>query len=280
MPGPPSTSTSEQTPPFGNVVPRRRRRWPVLVAVAAPLVVLAVLVTVWLSSGPLSTVTGPPPPEAPLFTIPELDVTPGSEVPMVPRALPATAATRDRWLTDMSANSDIPRRVLLAYVDAARTTAQRHPSCRLTWTTLAGIGRIESDHGQHHGDLVTSSGTELYPIVGPVLDGSPGVRSIHDTDHGRLDGDRVWDHAVGPMQFLPSRWASMGERASGDGKAPDPQNIDDAALTAATYLCESGDLAVPARWWRAAFHYNNSVSYGRAVFSAAEAYAKVGAKVR
>lgn len=246
-----------------------------MVAIVVPVVVLAVLLTVWLSGGPLSTMTAVPPPERPLFTIPELDVAAGSAVPMVPPALPATAAARGRWLHDVSANTDIPRRVLLAYVNAANATAKRHPSCRLTWATLAGVGRIESDHGQHHGDFITSSGTEVYPIVGPALDGSPGVRGIHDTDHGRLDGDPVWDHAVGPMQFLPSRWAAMGERASGDGHAPDPQDIDDAALTAATYLCQSGDLAVPSRWWRAAFHYNNSVAYGRAVFSAAEAYAKV-----
>jgi membrane-bound lytic murein transglycosylase B len=251
----------------------------VVVAVVAPVAVLAVLVTVWLNAGTDTTRAAPPPPEAPLFTVPDLDVAAGAAVPTVPPALPATAAGRDRWLTEVSGNTDIPRRVLLAYVNAANATARRHPSCRLTWATLAGIGRTESDHGQHHGDFVTSAGTEIYPIVGPVLDGSPGVRAIPDTDHGKLDGDPTWDHAVGPMQFLPSRWAAMGERASRDGKAPDPQNIDDAALTAATYLCESGDLAVPSRWWRAAFHYNNSLAYGQAVFSAAQAYAKVSTKV-
>jgi membrane-bound lytic murein transglycosylase B len=75
------------------------------------------------------------------------------------------------------------------------------------------------------------------------------------------------------MQFLPSRWRTLGERANGDGKPADPQNIDDAARTAARYLCATGDLAVPGRWWAAIFHYNNSLDYGRAVFSAAQAYA-------
>jgi membrane-bound lytic murein transglycosylase B len=64
-------------------------------------------------------------------------------------------------------------------------------------------------------------------------------------------------------------------RASGDGKAPDPQNVDDAALTAARYLCSrGGNLATAAGWWRAVLAYNASVSYGQDVFSGADAYAK------
>jgi membrane-bound lytic murein transglycosylase B len=188
---------------------------------------------------------------------------------------PAVPATRSRWITRVSANTDIPTRALQAYVDAATITAARRPSCGITWATLAGVGRIESDHGQHHFDEIGADGEEATPIIGLALDGSPGVQRIPDTDHGTLDGDPVWDHAIGPMQFLPSRWKAMGERASGDGKLPDPQNIDDAALTAAAYLCQSGDLAVPARWWAAVFHYNNSLDYGRAVYSAAVAYAEV-----
>ncbi len=246
-------------------------------AFTVPIIVVVVVIVVWVASGPLKTL-GAAPPEEPLFTIPQLDVAAGSAVPMVPPALPAVKSgpndPRARWMSSVSSHTDIPQRVLQAYVNAATVTAKRDPACHLTWTTLAGIGRIESDHGQHHGDEVNANGTEQYPIVGPALDGSPGVRPIRDTDHGKLDGDPVWDHAVGPMQFLPSRWMSMGERASGDGNAPDPQNIDDATLTAATYLCDSGNLAVPSHWWAATFHYNNSVAYGRAVFSAAVAYAK------
>jgi len=199
-------------------------------------------------------------------------------VPAVPPAVPADVPGRNdprtRWIARISANTDIPTRALQAYVAAASTTALRDPSCHITWATLAGVGRIESDHGQHHGDSIGSDGREATPIIGPALDGSSGVQSIPDTDHGVLDGDPVWDHAVGPMQFLPSRWEELGERASGDGKAPDPQDIDDAALTAARYLCESGDLSVPANWWKAVFHYNNSLTYGRQVFSAADAYAR------
>jgi membrane-bound lytic murein transglycosylase B len=224
-------------------------------------------------------------PVQPLFTVPLLAVASGSAVPSVPPPVPASVPgphdPRARWIADVSADTDIPRRVLQAYVSAAEATARRLPGCHVTWATLAGFGRIESDHGEHHGDSVGPDGREVRPIIGPALDGSPGVRRIADTDHGVLDGDVVWDRAVGPMQFLPSRWRELGLRAAGDGHSPDPQDIDDAALTAAAYLCDAGgDLAVPARWWKAAFTYNNSVAYGRAVFSAADAYARVAARTR
>lgn len=239
------------------------------------LLSVAALVTgfvVWPRDSPTAARAKPPP----AFTIPYLAVAAGSAVPAVPPPPPGPTASLGRWITRVAAHTDIPARALAAYVQAAALTAQRAPACHLTWATLAGIGRIESDHGQHHGDAVGADGVEARPIIGPALDGSPGVQRIPDTDQGRLDGDPVWDRAIGPMQFLPSRWRTLGERASGDGRPADPQNIDDAALTAARYLCATGDLAVPARWWTAAFHYNNSLDYGRAVFSAAQAYAKFG----
>jgi membrane-bound lytic murein transglycosylase B len=247
-----------------------RRRWLIAIGVLVPVVALVVGLGFWLRDGPPSVVAKP---TAPAFTIPYLAVAAGSAVPTVPPPLPASTVSQARWITRVAAHTDIPTRALTAYVQAAALTA---PSCHLTWATLAGIGRIESDHGQHHGDSIGTDGVEATPVIGPVLDGSPGVQRIPDTDRGLLDGDSVWDHAVGPMQFLPSRWRTLGVRASGDGKAADPQDIDDAALTAARYLCASGDLAVPGRWWAAAFHYNNSLDYGRAVFSAAVAYARAG----
>jgi membrane-bound lytic murein transglycosylase B len=242
-----------------------------VLGVLVPIVALVAGLGIWLRADPPAQVRKPAPPA---FTIPYLAVAAGSTIPTVPPPVPV--AQRTRWITRVAAHTDIPTRALAAYLQAATLTAQRTPGCHLTWATLAGIGRIESDHGQHHGDAIDADGVEETPIIGPTLDGSPGVQRIPDTDHGRLDGDPVWDHAIGPMQFLPSRWRTLGVRANGDGKPADPQNIDDAASTAARYLCASGDLAVPARWWAAAFHYNNSLDYGRAVFSAAQAYAATG----
>jgi membrane-bound lytic murein transglycosylase B len=248
--------------------------------VLLPVAGLIIAFGVWQRGGPMTQVAKAEGPVEPLFTIPELTIASGSAIPTVPPPVPATPSAQAAWIVSFSSRTDVPRRALQAYVTAATETAQRDPGCHLSWTMLAGVGRIESDHGQHQGDWLNGNGTEGFPIIGPALDGSPGVQRIPDTDHGRLDGDATWDHAVGPMQFLPSRWAQLGQRASGDGQPPDPQNVDDAALTAAVYLCASGDLSQPANWWAAAFHYNNSVAYGRAVFSAADTYAKAAVAKR
>ncbi|MDN4645902.1 lytic transglycosylase domain-containing protein, partial [Arthrobacter sp. PsM3] len=91
-----------------------------------------------------------------------------------------------------------------------------------------------------------TAGQSSGPIVGPSLNGA-GLAAIADTDAGVLDGDARWDHAVGPMQFIPSTWNLAGRDGNGDGTA-DPFNIDDAALSAATYLCAHGrDLSTAAR---------------------------------
>lgn len=63
------------------------------------------------------------------------------------------------------------------------------------------------------------------------------------------------------------------------GAAPDPQNIDDAALTTARYMCtRGGDLGTPDGWWTAVLTYNNSTQYGQEVFSNADAYGKAALK--
>jgi len=131
----------------------------------------------------------------------------------------------------------IPANVLDAYQFAQQTLAQTQPDCHLSWSLLAGIGRIESDHA--NGGRLDAIGNTRGTILGPRLDGSPGVATVPDTDHGLLDGDTVWDRAVGPMQFLPSTWHQWGVHARGDTVA-DPNNIYDATVTAGRYLCAAG----------------------------------------
>ena len=57
------------------------------------------------------------------------------------------------------------------------------------------------------------------PIIGLPLDGSHGVKRIEDTDDGRLDGDPVFDRAIGPLQFIPTTWEDWASDADGDGVA-------------------------------------------------------------
>src|SRR5687767_9098537 len=73
-----------------------------------------------------------------------------------------------------------------------------------------------------------------------------GFASIVDTDGGVLDGDARWDRAVGPMRFIPSTWQLVGRDGNGDGIA-DPFSIDDAALSAAAYLCARAVTSPPRR---------------------------------
>ena len=167
----------------------------------------------------------------------------------------------------------IPRPAYEAYVAAANRVAATDPACRLPWQLLAGIGRVESNHGRlGAGGAVTGAGTVVPPIFGPVLDGSGGFAAIADTDAGRLDGDPVHDRAVGPMQFLPGTWARYGVDGNGDGVS-DPQNLVDAALAAGHYLCTAGgDLGTPAGERTAVLAYNHSDAYANLVLALPAAY--------
>ncbi|WP_377107767.1 lytic transglycosylase domain-containing protein [Propionicimonas sp. T2.31MG-18] len=175
------------------------------------------------------------------------------------------------WAQRTAAAAGIPQRALLAYASATVTVSAEQPGCGLSWNTLAGIGAVESAHASHGGTHLLDSGFTRPAILGPSLNGR-GVGTIRDTDNGALDGDRVWDRAVGPMQFIPSTWRRWGADGNGDGRA-DPNQIDDAALTAARYLCASGSLTTPERWRAAVLSYNHSGAYVDAVAAAANTYA-------
>jgi membrane-bound lytic murein transglycosylase B len=217
---------------------------------------------------------------APPSPVPDRGPQPRAAAP--PAALPAPEdrpnasdqAALDEWANDVAGATGIPARVAAAYGRAEMWLRSQRPDCNLSWATLAGIGRVESGHGTAGGGRIGADGLATRPIIGVPLDGSPGVRAVRDTDGGRLDGDRTWDRAVGPMQFLPQTWATWSARASSDGARPDPQNIDDVALTAGRYLCSSGaDLTTAAGWWDAVLVYNRSVEYAQDVFVGAENYA-------
>jgi membrane-bound lytic murein transglycosylase B len=110
------------------------------------------------------------------------------------------------------------------------------------------------------------------PIFGPPLDGSNGFAVVGDSDGGAMDLVPTSDRAVGPMQFLPSSWRANEVDLTGDGAA-DPQNIYDAAATAAAYLCRSGPgLDDEARLRGAYFSYNHSLEYVDIVLGYAHGY--------
>ncbi|QCQ90319.1 lytic transglycosylase domain-containing protein [Rhodococcus sp. SGAir0479] len=189
-----------------------------------------------------------------------------------PTALPpGTAAPRSVPVPVIVGPLGIPEIVLNAYRSAELAIAGAQPGCGLSWNLLAGIGKIESGHAG--GGQTDAAGTTVTPILGPTLNGHlAGNEVITDTDRGALDGDAAHDRAVGPMQFIPSTWARYASDGNGDGVA-DPNNVFDAALAAARYLCSGGlDLRDPAQESRAVLRYNNSTSYLANVLAWSTAY--------
>jgi hypothetical protein len=127
---------------------------------------------------------------------------------------------------------EIPAAYLRLYEQAARRYG-------VSWAVLAGIGRVECDHGR---------------------DPAPSC-----TQEGQVNAAG----AGGPMQFLASTWGEYGVDADGDGRA-DRWDPADAIYGAANYLRASG---APADYRSAIFAYNHASWYVAEVESWAERYA-------
>lgn len=93
------------------------------------------------------------------------------------------------------AAGDVPN----AYLALYRSSADRCPG--LSWAVLAGVGKVESNHGR---------------TAGPSVAG-----------------------AVGPMQFEPATWREYAVDGNADGRT-DPTDPSDAIPAAADYLCALG----------------------------------------
>ncbi|MFE3205578.1 NlpC/P60 family protein [Embleya sp. NPDC059237] len=134
------------------------------------------------------------------------------------------------------ARKDIPPGYLTLYQQAAATCPG------LSWTVLAAIGKVETDHGR-----------STLPGVTSGANGSG---------------------AMGPMQFIASTWAAYNPPGSPGhaGGAPDVYNPADAIPAAARMLCADG--ARDNRSLRGAiFAYNHADWYVDQVLAQAAKYA-------
>jgi cell wall-associated NlpC family hydrolase len=107
----------------------------------------------------------------------------------------------------------------------------------LPWQVLAGVGKVESDHGRGRG---------------------PGIRTGTNSSG-----------AMGPMQFLADTWRTYGVDGDHDGRR-DVYDPKDAIPAAAHYLKRSG---APDRLQTALFTYNHSPEYVHTVLDWAQRYA-------
>ncbi|MFQ6146764.1 C40 family peptidase [Streptomyces seoulensis] len=174
-----------------------------------------------------------------------------------------TGARDDRGTADGGSAADIPARMLTAYKKAVQQAGKDMPKCQgMRWPVLAGIAKAESNHAA--GRNIAANGDIRPKIYGVLLNGSGqggNTTVVPDTDGGKWDGTANGERAVGPFQFLPSTWKSIGKDASGDQVA-DPHNADDAALSAAIHLCGSGrDLSKRTQLAGAIWKYNHSAEY-------------------
>jgi hypothetical protein len=129
------------------------------------------------------------------------------------------------------ARSEIPAR----YLDLYEEAAQRYG---LDWAILAGIGKVECDHGRDR------------------------VPSCHGEGATNAAG------AGGPMQFIAATWARYGVDGDGDGRT-DRWDAADAIYGAANYLRDSG---APREYGKAIFAYNHATWYVADVRSWAARY--------
>jgi hypothetical protein len=134
------------------------------------------------------------------------------------------------------ARAEIPPEYLRLYLRAGAQYG-------LDWAVLAGIGRVECDHGR---------------------DPDPSC-----TQEGEVNAAG----AGGPMQFLASTWAQYGVDAEGDGP-PDRWNPADAIYGAANYLRAAG---APEDYKAAIYAYNHASWYVEEVESWAAKYRSVPA---
>ena len=221
------------------------------VAVVGAIVVLAVAGGVGLPDRP--DAAGRSIPLARFATAAPVTAAPAS-------AGPALSALADpAWVAATARKTGIPARALAAYAGVAISFETR--TCGIGWNTLAGIGEIESRHGTIFGGSIAANGSAMPPIFGIPLRGG-AVANIPDSDEGAIDGDATIDRAVGPMQFIPEAWRNWHADGNADG-VQDPQNIDDATLAAAGYLCRAGGKALDTEsgWRQAVLAYNGSNRY-------------------
>ncbi len=242
---------------------------------ASALLPLAMLSAAWTAG--LTTAGSDASASADSQTLPDGTRVPAQAVQAPASLTPPRSLTRGihgnaQQVVATASASGIPAVALAAYERAATVIDDADHGCHMPWQLVAAIGRVESDHGRANGNVLTDKGMAEPGIYGPALDGRHGTTMIRDTDAGQYDKDATYDRAIGPMQFIPSTWAIVGVDADNDGQR-NPQDIYDAALASAVYLCSGpDDLSTASGQRSSVFRYNHSQRYVDLVLAIERAY--------
>jgi cell wall-associated NlpC family hydrolase len=237
--------------------PSRRK----LVVTLLAVVVAAGALIVAVQFAPSETKAAPPVPAAA-----EVEAPPPTEVPVVLQdsvKVPEKPGQEfDAWASKTSQWLDIPLRAMQGYAKTTIELGKEQPGCHLSWITLAAVGKTTTDHGRVGGDQLAESGVPVKPL---------GTIEVKDF-YNRVVSTA---HASGPLQLTPSIWTQFQKSASGG--TPDPQNIDDAALTAGRALCAGGrDLSKGDDWWAAVTALQPAPLFLHRTLATANVYGTVG----
>ena len=168
--------------------------------------------------------------------------------------------------------ADIPTPALAAYQRATTVINQADDRCHLDWELVAALGKVLTDHGRAHGSELDAEGVARPAVMGQRLTGRHGTPRVTDTDAGLLDKDPKLDRAVGPMLLLPAVWAVVSVDADSDGRR-NPQDVEDAALGAAVFLCAGpGDFRNASHMRSEVRRYHSGADYIRSVVGIRAAY--------
>jgi hypothetical protein len=140
---------------------------------------------------------------------------------------------------------DVPLPALAAYQRTETVIAEAVPDCHLDAALLAGIGKVETDHGRIGAWRLGTAAVMRPLLIGtPVSHPAPLRPDPADSDGGTWDHDALADHPLGPLQITPSLWQQVAVDGDGDGLRR-PFDLDDAALALGVALCaHDADLAV------------------------------------
>jgi len=273
----PTATLDEAQPRAGDESPAAHRRGPGLllpVVVFVALLTAAALVGRYVvpAGGPDPGAVPPAPAAQPGATGTAAGPSPTLTLPPLPTPPIRPADALADWASRVGGVVGVPAVAVQAYGYTQLLMQGADPQCRLGWTTLAGVGEVESRHGQAAGAVLEPSGRSAPVIVGPLLDGQGGRALVRDTDAGAFDGDPTYDRAMGPMRLMPSVWRAHALDADADGIL-DPYDIDDASLAVARLLCSGAeDLGQLAGWNAAIGRLRPGAAHARSVFDAANSY--------